>query len=194
MVKTIPQAKRLTTKDRLLQGATAWLMRNGADDFSLRNVAKDLNTSARMLVYHFGSKNGLLTAVLQGIAAMWMSEVRVLESTALVEQLRRLWTQKLTTDAAQNLHVVTIQLWASGLASRDPLFAPFLHTLSKGWIDAFTPHFEARGLSREQAVARAMLAVAAIEGLLLHRVTDQGLPADAAFELLMGVLDDWTQA
>ena len=192
MAKSTPQAKRLTSKERLLQDATQWMMANGADDFSLRNMDKGLNTSARMLVYHFGSKNGLLAAVLENISGMWMHEVRAIEGSAVVDQLQRLWTHKLTTVTAKNLHVLTIQLWARGLARRDPVYAPFLRTVSQGWIDALTPHFRFQGQPDDQAQARAMLCVAAIEGLLLHRVTDEALPADRAFALLMDVFRGWS--
>jgi len=178
-------------RDRLLSGATHWLQNHGVEAFTLRAVAKDLNTSARMLVYHFGSKTGLLSAVLEEIARRWMLGVQSFEGADLNQQLSDLWSDQLIQADAKKLHVLTLQLWSSGLATRDPAYATFLQTLSRGWIDALAPHFRAQGFSDDDAQARAMLCVATIEGLLLHHVTDDTLPADAAFALLMEVLESW---
>jgi AcrR family transcriptional regulator len=47
----------------LLDGATLWATENGLATLSLRPVAKALGTSDRMLLYWFGSKDGLLAAI-----------------------------------------------------------------------------------------------------------------------------------
>ena len=194
MPVSAPRSVRQDTKTRLLSGATHWLLNHGTQTFSLRLVARDLNTSARMLVYHFGSKTGLLEAVLAEIARRWMLGVQRLEAADLARQLRALWRDQLMRPDAQKLHVLTLQLWATGLASRDPVYGPFLETLSRGWIDVLAHHFSAHGHGAEDARARAMLCVAAMEGLLLHHVTDDDLPADAAFGHLMDMVDQWLQS
>lgn len=194
MPVSAPRSVRQDTKTRLLNGATHWLLNHGTQTFSLRLVARDLNTSARMLVYHFGSKSGLLAAVLAEIARRWMLGVQRLEAAGLARQLRALWRDQLMRPDAQKLHVLTLQLWATGLASRDPAYGPFVKTLSKGWIEVLARYFAAHGHGAEDAQARAMLCVAAIEGLLLHHVSDDALPADAAFGHLMDVVEGWLQS
>ncbi len=189
-----PLPIRQDTKTRLLSGATHWLLNHGAEAFSLRLVARDLNTSARMLVYHFGSKTGLLEAVLAEIARRWMLGVQQFEAAGLARQLRVLWSDQLMRPDAQKLHVLTLQLWATGLTSRDPAYSPFVKTLSKGWIEVLARHFLTHGHGAEDARARAMLCVAAIEGLLLHHMSDDALPADAAFRHLMDVVEGWLQS
>lgn len=47
----------------LLDGATAWVIEHGLSTLSLRPVAKALGTSDRMLIYWFGSRDGLLAAI-----------------------------------------------------------------------------------------------------------------------------------
>ena len=48
-------------KDELIESLIAYLLENGLADLSLRPLAAGTGTSARLLIYHFGSKEDLLT-------------------------------------------------------------------------------------------------------------------------------------
>src|ERR1700745_3507087 len=50
-------------RERLLAAAVDQAMRGGIADQSLRELAAAIGTSHRMLLYHFGSREGLLAAV-----------------------------------------------------------------------------------------------------------------------------------
>jgi AcrR family transcriptional regulator len=50
---------------RLLAAAVEYLQAHGLGDLSLRELAAAIGTSHRMLIYHFGSKEGLFVAVVQ---------------------------------------------------------------------------------------------------------------------------------
>jgi AcrR family transcriptional regulator len=52
-------------KQQLLERALGYLAEHGIGDISLRELAAALGTSHRMLIYHFGSKEGLFVAVVQ---------------------------------------------------------------------------------------------------------------------------------
>src|SRR5689334_6617900 len=56
-------------RDRLLDAAVEHAAHHGIGDLSLRQLAAALGTSHRMLVYHFGSKEGLLVAVVREVEA-----------------------------------------------------------------------------------------------------------------------------
>ena len=51
----------------LRERAIDYVTQHGFASVSLRPMAKKLRTSARMLVYHFGSREGLMREVLMGI-------------------------------------------------------------------------------------------------------------------------------
>jgi AcrR family transcriptional regulator len=51
-------------KRELLDAAYAWALDNGLADFSLRPLAKAIGTSPRVLLFLFGSKDGLTRALL----------------------------------------------------------------------------------------------------------------------------------
>ena len=53
----------LAPRDRLLAAAVDYAAQHGISDVSLRTLAAGLGTSHRMLIHHFGSKEGLLAAV-----------------------------------------------------------------------------------------------------------------------------------
>jgi AcrR family transcriptional regulator len=54
-------------RERLLAAAVDHAMRDGIADLSLRELAAAIGTSHRMLLYHFGSREGLLIAVVQAV-------------------------------------------------------------------------------------------------------------------------------
>jgi AcrR family transcriptional regulator len=54
-----------TIKVTLLQKALGYFLENGVQNLSLRPLAKDLGTNARMLIYHFGSKEQLIIETLE---------------------------------------------------------------------------------------------------------------------------------
>jgi hypothetical protein len=47
-------------RDRLLDAAVEHALSKGIVDLSLREIAAALGTSHRMIIYHFGSREGLL--------------------------------------------------------------------------------------------------------------------------------------
>lgn len=54
-----------TPRDALLEKVLAYFTANGIGDTSLRGLAGAVGTSHRMLIYHFGSRDGLVAAVLE---------------------------------------------------------------------------------------------------------------------------------
>ena len=56
-----------TRREQLLRAAVDYVAGHGISDLSLRQLGAALGTSHRMLVYHFGSKEGLLVAVVREV-------------------------------------------------------------------------------------------------------------------------------
>src|SRR5260221_8377801 len=54
-------------RERLLPAAVRHALDAGIADLSLRELAEAIGTSHRMLIYHFGSREGLLVAVAQAV-------------------------------------------------------------------------------------------------------------------------------
>ena len=56
-----------TPKQRLLDAAIEYVAANGMSDVSLRTLAAALGTSHRMLIFHFGSKEGLWVEIIRAV-------------------------------------------------------------------------------------------------------------------------------
>src|SRR5947209_10725173 len=54
-------------RQRLLDRAIAYVADNGLTDLTLRTLAASIGTSHRMLIHHFGSKEGLWVAIVQTV-------------------------------------------------------------------------------------------------------------------------------
>ncbi len=61
-------AKRRLSKPELLKKMGAYVLENGLSTASLRPLAQAAGTSDRMLIYHFETKESLITEVLQFLA------------------------------------------------------------------------------------------------------------------------------
>jgi len=77
-------------RERLLGAAIEQAMRGGIADMSLRELAAAIGTSHRMLLYHFGSREGLMTAVACAVEEAQRAAVSEL-ITASAGDARRLW-------------------------------------------------------------------------------------------------------
>ena len=58
------------TRARLLDAAVDYALAHGIAEVSLRQLAGALGTSHRMLIHHFGSREGLLVAVVDAMEAI----------------------------------------------------------------------------------------------------------------------------
>ena len=61
------------TKDQYLKAMAAHVLAHGLSTASLRPLAKAAGTSDHMLIYHFGSKDALIAALLAHIAGEFMT-------------------------------------------------------------------------------------------------------------------------
>src|SRR5690348_17652117 len=91
---TAGQAVEPSARDRLLRDAIAFVAEHGFADLSLRRLAAAIGTSHRMLIYHFGSKEGLVGAVIRAVEAEQRVRLAALEidtSLTPAEMARHMW-------------------------------------------------------------------------------------------------------
>ena len=82
-------------KQKLLEAAISFLTERGVSELSLRELAVALGTSHRMLIYHFGSKEGLLVEVVRTIEQRERATLaQLLDSEhSLIDAARAFWTR-----------------------------------------------------------------------------------------------------
>ena len=151
-------------RERLLAAAVEQATRGGIADLSLRELAAAIGTSHRMLLYHFGSREGLLTAVAQAVEEGQRAVVSEWGITRA--NSRRLW-QHFSDPQLWPAERLFFELYAHALLGR-PGTEGFLDHAIEPWVSALTPAFASEaGLDEVTARAEARLAVAVTRGLLL---------------------------
>jgi AcrR family transcriptional regulator len=156
----------LAPRRRLLLRATDHVAEHGLADLTLRRIAASIGTSHRMLLYHFGSRDGLLIAV--------AGEVEQRQRQALaddfaataydpVETTRRSWARLSAPELAANERLF-FELYGRALGG-DPGATPMLAQVVDGWLDPLAHQLAAGGVDIGRDELRLGLAV--VRGLLL---------------------------
>ena len=151
-------------RERLLAAAVEQAMRGGIADMSLRELAAAIGTSHRMLIYHFGSREGLLAAVARTVEEAQRDLVSEWGITAA--SVRRLW-QHFSDPRLWPAERLFFELYAHALLGR-PGTEGFLDNAIEPWVTAIADATAREtGLDDKTARAEARLAVAVTRGLLL---------------------------
>ncbi len=177
---------------RLLDAVVEHLSRHGLGDGSLRSLAAAVGTSHRMLIYHFGSKDGLLVAVVQAVEARQRAVLDDLLADAGLppaEQGMRFWQR--VTDATLVHGRLFFELTGQALQGR-PHTAPLLEGLVEMWLDPLAELAVRGGIPPEEAPRFARLSLGAARGLLLDLLaTGDREAVDRAAGLLNELFEMW---
>jgi AcrR family transcriptional regulator len=130
---------------------------------SLRQLAAVIGTSHRMLLYHFGSREGLLAAVTQAVEDQ--QRAALLEPGATLPDARRSW-QRLSDPNLWPQERLFFELYASALRGR-PGTEGFLDGIVESWVAPVAAALVKADADERTARADARLGVAVIRGLLL---------------------------
>jgi AcrR family transcriptional regulator len=172
-----------SARDRLLAAAVAIARQSGIADLSLRELAAAIGTSHRMLLYHFGSREGLLAAV---TVAVEEAERAILRDAGAIsaDDARRFWA-RYSDPALWPQERLFFELYAHALRGR-PGTEGFLEHVVTGWLEPLTAAIAADGTDPLIAPAAARLSMAVTRGLLLDLLaTGDTAGVTAAFELFL---------
>ncbi|HZQ83186.1 MAG TPA: TetR/AcrR family transcriptional regulator [Acidimicrobiales bacterium] len=163
---------------------------NGLSDVSLRQMAAELGTSHRMLIYHFGSKEGLLVAVINEMERRQLEAMEALDadpSLSPAEQVRSLWTQ-LADPALWPHERLFFEVYGQALQGRAHA-ARLLDTVVESWLAPATRIGVRHGMTKRAARANARLGLAVVRGLLLDLLaTGDRKGCDDALERYLATL------
>ena len=159
----------------------------GVLDLTLRPLAKDLGISPRTLLYYFGSREFLLSAIIARFRSQQFENLtKQCESTSAAEFIRQSW-YKLWQNPHQECRIdLLFQVWA--LALKQPAeHQDFLDHVISDWLVRIQALLEREGVPPVAAREKSTLVVAAMRGLLLDRLTSRDQVekrTDAAVEML----------
>ena len=155
-------------KAKLLAAAVDHILEHGLSDLSLRELATAIGTSHRMLIYHFGSREGLVVAVIQTVEEAQRAAFADLDTEDLSP--RRRHARRCGSDSRTRRSDRTSVSSSRSTARRcrdDP--ARSRCSTGSSTTGSSRPRRTAieRGTSPDVARAEARLSVAVIRGLLL---------------------------
>jgi AcrR family transcriptional regulator len=153
-------------RERLLAAAVGHALEHGIADLSLRQLAAAIGTSHRMLIYHFGSREGLLVAVTQAVEEQQMAAFGQAEMTP--QGARQSW-QRLSDPQMWPQERLFFELYAYALRGR-PGTEGFLDGIVESWVTLIAAALVEAGADERTARADARLTVAVVRGLLLDLV------------------------
>lgn len=173
-------------KQRLLQAAADYLLEHGLGDLSLRPLAAALGTSARMLVYYFGSKEELLVEALTEVRRR--QYVDFYREEAAGDPLRRYW-QWASADSRRPYLKLLYEAYGATVGDADA-YGGFLKQEAADWLEFCEAGYRQLGLKPAEAAALARYTMAAVRGLELDLLSSGDIGgANAAFEMLAEDVD-----
>jgi AcrR family transcriptional regulator len=177
-------------REKLLERAVQYVLQHGIGALSLRPMAKNMGTTARMLIHHFGTKetlvNEVLLAIEHGFARRTAAYIG--DNQTVGRTLLHMWTETAAPTMEPALRAM-FEVWGQALV-HPTRYQSFLESLTEPWINLLRRRFEQSGRKPAEAAALATLAVGAFQGLQLVRLTGgDNMRSEAALKSLAHWLD-----
>ena len=172
-------------RDELRDKALGYLLQHGLAELSLRPLAARIGTSARLLTYHFESKEKLIMVVMEQVRSrVQQSVVGMMHATRGEAVLESVWHWATNTE---NIPYVRLLFEVQVLALQHPAtYARFLSDSSASWLEVIE-----HGLP-ESAERRttATFCSALIDGLIIdYMSTGDFNRTTAALKYAVSLLD-----
>ncbi|MEU9363308.1 TetR/AcrR family transcriptional regulator [Streptomyces avermitilis] len=180
----------------LLDQVREYMIRNGLADLSLRPLARSLDTSDRMLLYYFGSKERMVAEALALDERRPLLRARILlrptDSPRGPAWLRRFMEDTWQQLGTPELHAALplyLEIMTVSVLHPDR-YGPFMRDVLTEWRGLLASVFRGLGMAEAQARTEADLLVDAFFGLLIAPLADGDWDrADAAVHTLLDRLE-----
>lgn len=186
----------MAARDDLLAAALAHVTAHGIGEMSLRTLAAELGTSHRMLIYHFGSREGLLVAIVQAVEEQQRERLAALAADPDLPpaELGRRFTERFFEPALWPSERLFFELYGQALQGR-PHAVALLDGIVERWLAPVADLLVRLGVPAVDARAHARLGVAVTRGLLLDLLATGDVEGvRAASELHMRTYDPLLRA
>ena len=182
------------SKERLRRAAIEYVAEHGVADLSLRGLAAAIGTSHRMLIYHFGSKEGLLIAVVRAVEEQQRAQLAALDVGAPSspgDVVRRMWRHISDPSLWPNERLF-FEMYGQALQG-GPHAVEFLDGIVESWLEPIAAIRVQQGVPPNVARAQARVDLAVTRGLLLDLLaTGDRAGADAAMQQFSALYDAWS--
>ncbi|MBB6626925.1 TetR/AcrR family transcriptional regulator [Nocardioides sp. KIGAM211] len=162
----------MNRRDDLLERVTDHVLEQGLIGLTLRPVAAAIGTSDRMLIYHFGSRDALVSAVVDAATQRAIDEVDALPAAAGVRAgVNALWAAYRTEPLHRCLHVYC-QAAATGLIGQEPYLSD-ARASNERWATALAGYLGRCGAPADVVGRIVTLVDSSLYGFHLDLATDR---------------------
>ncbi|WP_343038203.1 TetR/AcrR family transcriptional regulator [Pseudomonas piscis] len=141
---------------------------------SLRAIAETAGISHRMLIYHFGSQEGLWAAIIDKVRVsetlLFEAEAERVDSPEALRALLTSFWQRYTSEQFLPFYQLHFETYSYALRHREEC-AGFLDGVVSTWVEMLAPLFVRAGFAAEAAQHRARMVLAATRGYHLDLIT-----------------------
>jgi AcrR family transcriptional regulator len=172
------------TRRQLLERAIEQVAQRGFSDLSLRSLAAALGTSHRMLIHHFGSREGLWVEIVRAVEQRQRETLQQIlpDATEPLGDAMRKWWKHISDPSLWPNERLFFEVYAQALQRR-PHATELLDGVVESWLEPIAELSVRRGIPRPLARAQARLGIAVTRGLLLDLLATGDVAAvDAAME------------
>jgi AcrR family transcriptional regulator len=170
---TLDGQRSSARRDELLERAYAYVLEQGLADMSLRPLAAAVGSSPRVLLFLFGSKDGLVRALLgraRDDELALLDRARAATAGPGADRLDAVVTEIwrwLAADEHRALLTLWVEAYARSLADPSGPWAGFARATVYDWLDLLTAAQPANERRNRAGEARRTLALAVLRGGLL---------------------------
>jgi len=162
----------VSRRDQLLDQVTDHVLEHGLIGLTLRPVAASIGTSDRMLLYHFGSRDELVTAVVTRTEERAVAGIDALPAADGVRAgVNRLW-EAYQRGPLHGCLDVYVQAAATGLIGQEP-YRSAVREANERWIRALREYLVRCGAPAGRVARIVTLVDSSLFGFQLDLATDR---------------------
>lgn len=150
----------------LLELAYRYTIEHGWTELSLRPLAKAIGSSPRVLLYLFGSKDGLIRALLARSRADELALLDQVRGASLAEVITEIWAW-LAAETHRGLLKLWVEAYGRSLTEPDGPWAGFAAATVTDWLALLAAAQPAGRRETAEGAAERTLALAVLRGALL---------------------------
>jgi AcrR family transcriptional regulator len=189
------QVSRTDARQQLLERAIEYVAQAGFSDMSLRSLAAAIGTSHRMLIHHFGSKEGLWVEIVRAVEQRQRETLADLlpDPDEPLADAMRTWWKHISDPTLWPNERLFFEVYGQALQGRAHT-TELLDGIVDDWVEPAAEVSIARGLPPPIARAHARLGVAVTRGLLLDLLATGNVEeVDAAMDAFIEVYVAWLE-
>jgi AcrR family transcriptional regulator len=175
---------RRNPREQLLERAIDHIAQRGISDLSLRELGTAIGSSHRMLIHHFGSREGLWVEVVRAVEQRQRDTLGDVLPDPVADPAgaMRAWWRHISDPSLWPNERLFFELYGQALQGR-PGTEELLDGIVDSWMEPTIAINMASGMDRPTATAQARLGIAVTRGLLLDLLATRDRAAvDAAVE------------